>query len=365
MNKLIKASLFLLTSEKGKKIAKNVIIITLSPLILCLIIVSTSATAATEHNHELINVLFYDTRISSSVPLDYKQYLENYINFFDKIDLCLKNQENVEGNFDNIMIKTILLSAYIDKEDNSSLNHLNVQSLVDCLIDIKIEHVDKEIMNEDGSTEPIIEEIIIKKVVDNVPQMIKRIGNYLNIDLSNKKEMIYELYEKITLGTSSGLDNYVPLFTLLSPHFQSSESQKYTQGKFSSPFHSNWKNCVSSEFGRRDPIKLSDGTITSTSHTGIDLAKSYGTDILAVADGKVIEVRYTNIGLGIFTIIDHGGGVFSIYGHTSRVIVTKGQSVVRGQKIAEVGSSGYSTGAHLHLEIVENRQSINPRKYLE
>ncbi len=95
-------------------------------------------------------------------------------------------------------------------------------------------------------------------------------------------------------------------------------------------------------------------------HTGMDICAKSGADILALANGKVIHVGPlwldgTGQGRGPYSVvIDHGNGMFSTYGHNSKTIVAIGDQVTSGQKIGEVGSLGYSSGPHLHLEVLEN-----------
>ena len=121
---------------------------------------------------------------------------------------------------------------------------------------------------------------------------------------------------------------------------------------------------ITSEFGRRDPIILDDGTVTNEIHTGTDLGSPYGTAISVVGEGEVVAVRNTKIGLGLYCVIDHGGGIFSVYGHTSAILVNEGDKVSKGQMIARVGSSGYSTGPHLHLEMIDNGKSVDARRFV-
>ena len=98
-------------------------------------------------------------------------------------------------------------------------------------------------------------------------------------------------------------------------------------------------------------------------HNGIDIAAAGGTNILAAADGKVIEATY-NSGYGNYIVVDHGGGVSTLYAHASRRIAKVGDRVSRGQVIALVGTTGNSTGNHLHFEIIINGKRVNPLKYL-
>ena len=100
-------------------------------------------------------------------------------------------------------------------------------------------------------------------------------------------------------------------------------------------------------------------------HTGIDISGSniYGRNIVAAADGVVIKAQQTyvqGVGYGRYLLIDHGGNISTLYGHTSQLLVSEGDHVTRGQAIAKVGSTGWSTGPHLHFEVRENGTAVNP-----
>ena len=100
-------------------------------------------------------------------------------------------------------------------------------------------------------------------------------------------------------------------------------------------------------------------------HTGIDItaANIYGKNIVAAADGIVIKAQQTyvqGVGYGRYLLIDHGGNISTLYGHTSQLLVSEGDHVSRGQAIAKVGSTGWSTGPHLHFEVRENGTAVNP-----
>lgn len=101
-------------------------------------------------------------------------------------------------------------------------------------------------------------------------------------------------------------------------------------------------------------------------HTGMDIADNPAnkTPIFAAADGKVIYAANVNDGYGNKVIIDNGGGFKTLYAHCSVLQVKSGDKVKQGQQIAIVGSTGYSTGPHLHFEIIKNGNVQNPLEYL-
>jgi murein DD-endopeptidase MepM/ murein hydrolase activator NlpD len=117
---------------------------------------------------------------------------------------------------------------------------------------------------------------------------------------------------------------------------------------------------LTSKFGFR---KL-DAEANGRQHTGIDLAAPKGTTYYAVARGKVVLAR-ANGGYGYCIMIDHGGGVVSVYGHSTSLAVTEGQVVEAGQPIGTVGDTGYSFGPHLHFEIRIDGQQVDPIEYLK
>ena len=98
-------------------------------------------------------------------------------------------------------------------------------------------------------------------------------------------------------------------------------------------------------------------------HQGLDLAANYGSPISAVADGTV-KFAGANSGYGNLVIIDHGNGVETYYGHCSSITTTVGAKVSAGDIIAKVGSTGNSTGNHLHFEIRINGSAVNPQRYI-
>lgn len=143
----------------------------------------------------------------------------------------------------------------------------------------------------------------------------------------------------------------------ISSSLSSSTTSKYTGGEFCWPAPSYVR--ISSPYGYRiHPIFG-----TKKFHSGVDLAAPGGSNILAATDG-VVKMAGWNGGYGNCVIVDHGGGVSTLYGHAQRLCVSKGQSVTRGQVIAKVGTTGNSTGNHLHFEVLINGKTTDPMPYI-
>ena len=99
-------------------------------------------------------------------------------------------------------------------------------------------------------------------------------------------------------------------------------------------------------------------------HNGIDMAAPLGTPILAAYDGKVVQSAY-NATMGNYIMIDHGDSLYTVYMHAQTLLVSAGTYVARGQKIATVGSTGRSTGPHLHFSVRKNGSYVSPWNYLK
>ncbi len=124
------------------------------------------------------------------------------------------------------------------------------------------------------------------------------------------------------------------------------------------PIKAAWR--LTSKFGyRADPF-----TGVKSSHTGIDMACQTGTPIYAAMSGKVVYVGWSNI-FGNYAIINHENGYQTLYGHMSKTLVSSGQRVSQGTRIGLVGSTGYSTGPHLHFTVYKNGKLVDPQTLLK
>lgn len=132
---------------------------------------------------------------------------------------------------------------------------------------------------------------------------------------------------------------------------------KYTGGIMKWPCPSSTK--ITSEYGMRYHPILKKNKL----HTGIDIGASRGASIVAAAKGKVILAEWQT-GYGNTVIIDHGGKIATLYAHCDKILVEVGDTVEAGKTIAKVGSTGWSTGPHLHFEVIVDGKTQNPLNYL-
>jgi murein DD-endopeptidase MepM/ murein hydrolase activator NlpD len=180
-----------------------------------------------------------------------------------------------------------------------------------------------------------------------------------------KEEMLANISEKITVAAeiSDEAEQQLKDFAKKMAELQAKKkalTQYWKGGKLAVPLKDSYR--ITSPFGPRvHPIYH-----TMRLHTGIDMAAPKGTPIYAAESGRVITARYMS-GYGNCIIIDHGGNLSTVYGHIMQggILVKEGQEVKRGQKIAQVGSTGDSTGNHLHFEVRKNFEPVNPVPYLK
>ena len=135
------------------------------------------------------------------------------------------------------------------------------------------------------------------------------------------------------------------------------QDNHYTGGVFTWPCPSSTR--VTSDYGTR----VSPMGGASSNHKGIDIGASGGAAIVAAADGTVTTAAYSSAA-GNYVMIDHGGGLYTVYMHASALLVSPGQTVSAGQTIAQVGSTGISTGNHLHFGVSLNGSYVSPWSYL-
>jgi len=185
-----------------------------------------------------------------------------------------------------------------------------------------------------------------------------RIVKELNSDISTYEQQIKDLEKQDAeiqklINSSSSRSS--------SSSFSSSRGKVYaaTSGKFMYPVPRYSGYRPNSGYGyRSSPISG-----RSEFHTGVDLKATLNTDVVASASGTVIYAGNRG-GYGKCVIIDHGGGYSTLYAHNNALLVSVGQSVKKGEVISKAGTTGYSTGVHLHFEIRQGGSHINPTPYI-
>lgn len=133
------------------------------------------------------------------------------------------------------------------------------------------------------------------------------------------------------------------------------DGSEFVGGRLGWPVPASYE--VTCEFGQADP--------NGQGHRGMDIRAPEGSAILACADGTVVLATYAHSSYGNYVVVDHGGGIKTLYAHCSSLAVSVGTAVTKGQTIAAVGSTGFSTGNHLHLEVLDNGVLNNPRNWLQ
>jgi murein DD-endopeptidase MepM/ murein hydrolase activator NlpD len=180
-------------------------------------------------------------------------------------------------------------------------------------------------------------------------QQIKTSRARVEGEISRSKKEIQQLEKEIDkqLEESKRLESKIK--TLMT-------KQKYVGGSMTWPVPSSYR--ITSSFGmRKHPILRK-----NKMHTGVDIGADKGASIVAANSGTVIMAHYDKNGYGNMVVIDHGGGITTLYAHASKLLVKVGDKVKSGQTIAKVGSTGLSTGNHLHFEVRVNGEPKDPMK---
>lgn len=180
---------------------------------------------------------------------------------------------------------------------------------------------------------------------------------YLSADISNKEAAIKE-YEDQIATQNAEIAALEKAIAAERARLEEENRRKYDGGMFAFPCPG-YKR-ISDDYGNRIHPTLG----IEKFHNGIDLAAPYGTAILAAYDGDVVAAAYSS-SMGNYIMIDHGSGLYTIYMHASALYVSKGQTVSKGQSIAAVGSTGRSTGNHLHFSVRVNGNYTSPWNYLK
>jgi len=178
--------------------------------------------------------------------------------------------------------------------------------------------------------------------------------NYeLNVNTYEFKEIHFTVSASVSSGTVGNNDAVTQYRETIYPLYETFETEEYWVGNFINPVEG---ARISSTFGE---MRFVNNAKTPSRHAGIDYAIKCGTDVLASNAGKVEYAGFLTM-IGNTIVIDHGLGLKTFYEHMEDITITQGDMVEKGQLIGHVGTTGYSTGCHLHFQAMVKNQSINP-----
>lgn len=212
---------------------------------------------------------------------------------------------------------------------------------------------EKEVLGE-AKLAVEMEEANISALIDEKEAQILSVSG----DISNKEAAIKE-YEEMIAQENAEIAALEKAVAEEKARLEAENAQAriYNGGMFAFPCPG-YKR-ISDEYGNRIHPILG----TQQFHNGVDLTAPSGTAIYAAYDGDVVAAAYSGT-MGNYIMIDHGSGLYTIYMHCSALYVSKGQTVVKGQNIAAVGSTGRSTGPHLHFSVRLNGSYVSPWNYI-
>ncbi|MDD4406150.1 MAG: M23 family metallopeptidase [Parabacteroides sp.] len=355
---IAKAALTALSNDKLRKGIAWTIGLILSPVILIVVLICGLLSGTADHNNTAVGLCFDGGVISGNVPEDYRGYIEDMRSSFTLLDgtIASVNSEMEDGDsLDSVKVKAIFYSLFFGADSPSKVEH---RRFVDCFV--RYEERTRTVTTTDSEGNETTEEetYIVAVPIKELPVVYANISSVMRITVTHENQInATEIYYRVLYGCPA--PTYGSEFDDFTNGLPTSDVPFVGVDGFTEPV-ANWESSVTSEFGyRKDPF-----TGKSAGHGGIDLGKPKGTPIYSVLDGTVMLVRHSTTGYGYHVMVDHGGGFVTLYAHCSKLLVSEGQQVSAGDKIAEVGTTGRSTGNHLHFEIRIGGEKQNPRSYL-
>lgn len=345
-----RAALALLSDERTQKGIGWVVVAILSPVILVLALICSLASGTAGHNVSAVELCFRGGTLPTDTPEEYRSYIEDMRGSFDLLDTfisAIEEKTEEENDLDDTRVKAIFYALYFGEDSPSRKAH---QTFADCFVTYEERTRTVTTTNEEGEEVEVEEAYTVAVPIEDLTTVYQNIetalGTTVTPEQQSNADSIYSLIRYGYTGSGSG--------------FAGSDVPFIGADGFCSPVGENWRNIITSEFGyRKDPF-----TGKTKGHSGMDLAVPTGTSIRAALPGTVTVSTYNQGGYGYYVMIDHGGGLATLYGHCSKLLAQVGQSVQAGDVIALSGSTGRSTGPHLHFEVRINGERTNPRSYL-
>lgn len=347
---LVKAAIAALSDENTRKKLGWVLAAILSPVILLIAFLCALGSGASSHNLSVVELCFYRGTIPAGTPEEYRAYIGEMREGFDLLDGAIENiNELTEGEdgLDGIRVKALFYALYFGAD---SPGQQDCRKFTDCFVTYEERTRTVTVEHADGTTTEEEETYTVAVPIEDLEAVYENIHSAMGVEITEDQRINAEsIYSLIRYGYTGG-----------SGSFEGADVPFIGADGFCSPIGENWRSVVTSEFGNRiDPI-----TGERRSHTGMDLAVPTGTPIRAALPGTVTVSTYNRGGYGYYIMIDHGNGLSTLYGHCSQLLASVGRTVEAGDVIALSGSTGRSTGPHLHFEVRVNGERTNPRSYL-
>jgi murein DD-endopeptidase MepM/ murein hydrolase activator NlpD len=354
----VKTAIAAASDKRTWKAVGVLIAAVLTPFILIIVMIMSLLSGTAQHNDSAVDLVFNGGSISAQVPAEYRQYIEDMRGSFSALDGAVSEitPQIESGSIDTTRVKSIFYSLYFGAE-NLQMDKSDCRKFADAFV--KYEKRTRTVTDKDGKQTE--ETYTVAVPISDLNEIYANLESTLGRTITNENKVnAAQIYSRVLYGHSLPENENIG----------EDEWKKgvgtddvYTGGgNFASPIGANWRSMVTSEFGwRPNPFGGSGGE----GHSGLDLGAPKGTPIHAARDGVVSSVVDSgSSGYGYHVVIDHGDGMVTLYGHCSKVYVRSGQVVKQGDVIAAVGSTGRSTGNHLHFEIRVNGKAVNPRNYL-
>lgn len=306
-------------------------------------------------SEEELNKINIEVSNLTSQIAENEQKLSKVQSQYDKIKNVLDARVIEMYKSDNLQFLGVLLAAKNVKELIKTYEKLILLSKYDKgLLDNAEQQIEeiqttKKILAE--KKKQVVESKQLQQRKTQVVQNSKTRREYYLSKLTKKEQELQAQIDEYNTQVTQ-IENEIKILAL------GSISEDYIGGVFVWPVPG--RTSLTSLYGMRvHPI-----TGAYKLHTGIDISAPLGTNFVAAANGVVSKATY-NTAYGNMVIIDHGGGVQTLYAHGNSILVQVGDEVKAGTPILEVGSTGYSTGPHAHFEIRINGQTVNPLDYYQ
>ena len=338
----------LLGDEQNRKRLGWAVAAILSPIILVLALLCVLGSGAVTHNISAAQLCFGDGPIPAEAPAEYRACIEQTRASFAELDTVMADiQSNMDSgsSLDATRLKAVFYSLYFGGEAPA------LSQFAHCFTTSEIRTRVISELDEEGNRVRVEQTYTVLVPIDDMDTVYGNLAASLGIPITEEqKSNADNVYSLIKYGYPAAAEG---------GGFDGADAPYVGATGFCSPVGVNWRSIVTSEFGGRlDPI-----TGKRDGHTGMDLAVPAGTPVRAALAGTVRVAQYDS-SYGYYVTIGHENGLLTLYGHNSRLLVRPGQVVQAGDVVSLSGSTGRSTGPHLHFEVRVNGQRTDPRYYL-